>query len=92
MLEDVGIEEELEDEGFDDTGFDPTVEVLDLSSDPSSVTTSSAHIPPTSLQASAGPASSSATACPFTSPSITLAAPQHQLASVFLFFVSCFFM
>ncbi|XP_056239583.1 mucin-7-like isoform X1 [Seriola aureovittata] len=65
MLEDVGTEEELEDEGFEDTALDPTVEVLDLSSEPSSVTTSSAHIPtPTSLQASAGPASAIAPASP----------------------------
>ncbi|CAK6969144.1 piggyBac transposable element-derived protein 4-like [Scomber scombrus] len=75
MLEDVGTEEELEDEGFEDAGLDPTVDMLDLLSDPASVTTSSAHSPsPTSLQLehntmSSGPtavASSRASADPLT--------------------------
>lgn len=62
LLEDVGTEEELEDEGFDDTGLDPTVELLDLS-DPAPVTTSSAHTPtPTSIQPSPGPAVTTVTA------------------------------
>ena len=47
----VEAEEKLEDEGFEDAGFDPTFEVMDLSSDPSPVTSSSVHIPPTSLKA-----------------------------------------
>ena len=60
MLEDVGTEEELEDEGFEDAGLDPTVGLLDPSSGPSPATTSSTVIPtPTSLQATSGPAGSS---------------------------------
>ncbi|KAK2874519.1 hypothetical protein Q8A67_021672 [Cirrhinus molitorella] len=56
MLEDVGTEEELEDEGFEDSGLDPTIGLLDPSSDPSPVTTSSAIIStPISLQTTAGP-------------------------------------
>lgn len=56
MLEDVGTEEELEDEGFEDADLDPTIELLDPSSGPSPATTSSVVIPtPTSLQATAGP-------------------------------------
>ncbi len=66
MLEDAGTEEELEDEGFDDSGLDPTVELLDPSPGPSPATTSSAVIPtPTSLQTTArpsGPASDITTA------------------------------
>jgi hypothetical protein len=66
MLEDVGTEEELEDEGFEDSGLDPTVGLLDPSPGPSPGTTSSAVIPtPTSLQTAAqpsGPASTVTTA------------------------------
>ncbi|TKS65405.1 hypothetical protein D9C73_027938 [Collichthys lucidus] len=70
LLEDVGTEEELEDEGFEDSGLDPTVELLDLS-DPAPVTTSSSTTPtPTSLQPSPGPAVS------------TLTAPEQQLAQL----------
>lgn len=84
MLEDVEAEEKLEDEGFEDTGFDPYVEVLDRSSDPSPVTSSPAHIPPTSLKAFASPAAPAATACPSLSPPTTLMAPQEQLVNVFM--------
>ncbi|XP_072219001.1 uncharacterized protein [Leuresthes tenuis] len=67
LLEDVGTEEELEDEGFEESGLDPTVELLDLS-DPAPVTTSSARTStPTSLQPSPGP------------PVSTLTAPEQQL-------------
>lgn len=57
MLEDVGTEEELEDEGFIDADLDPTIGQLDQSSGPSPATTSSSIIIPTpiSLQATAGP-------------------------------------
>jgi len=56
MLEDVGTEEDLEDEGFEDAGMDPTVELLDPSSDPSPATMSSAVIP-TPTAGPSGPAS-----------------------------------
>lgn len=56
MLEDVGTEEELEDEGFEDADLDPTIELLDAPSCPSPATTSTVIIPnPTFLQATAGP-------------------------------------
>ncbi|RXN37609.1 hypothetical protein ROHU_001892 [Labeo rohita] len=55
MLEDVGTEEELEDEGFEDSSLDLTAGLLD----PSPATTSSAVIPtPSSLQTTAGPSAS----------------------------------
>lgn len=70
LLEDVGPEEELDDEGFEESGLDPTVEQLDLS-DPAPVTTSSAHTPtPTSLQPSPGSAVS------------ILTAPEQQLVII----------
>ncbi|CAL8358910.1 unnamed protein product [Lota lota] len=56
MLEDVGAEKELEEEGFEDTGLEATIGQLDLSSGPSHVTTSSAGIPtPNPLQATVVP-------------------------------------
>ncbi|RXN08810.1 hypothetical protein ROHU_011351 [Labeo rohita] len=55
MLEDVGTEEELEDEGFEDSSLDPIAGLLD----PSPATISSAVIPtPSSLQTTAGPSAS----------------------------------
>ncbi|XP_016408310.1 transmembrane protein 108-like [Sinocyclocheilus rhinocerous] len=56
MLENVGTEEELDFEDFEDSGLDPTDGLLDPSSGPSPATTSSAVIPtPTSLQTTARP-------------------------------------
>ncbi len=80
MLEDVGTQEMLEDEGFEDSGLDPTVGLLDTSPGPSPDTTSSAVIPtPTSLQTSArpsGPASA-----------ITTAALEQQLVIMLVTFL-----
>ncbi len=80
MLEDVGTQEELEDEGFEDSGLDPTVGLLDTSPGPSPATTSSAVIPtPTSLQTTArpsGPASA-----------ITTAALEQQLVIMLVTFL-----
>ncbi|KAL1265146.1 hypothetical protein QQF64_003173 [Cirrhinus molitorella] len=80
MLEDVGTEEELADEGFVDSGLDPTIGLLDPSSGPSPATTSSAIIStPTSLQTTAGPSISLATtptSSPSELPAMTPAAPQ----------------
>ncbi|XDV31500.1 hypothetical protein PO909_002491 [Leuciscus waleckii] len=77
MLEDVGTEEELEDEGFEDADLDPTVGLLDPSAGPSPATTSSAVIPtPTSLQATSGPAGPSRPAS-----DITTAALEQRLVA-----------
>ncbi|XP_060927146.1 uncharacterized protein LOC133001557 [Limanda limanda] len=51
MLEDVCAEEQLEDEGFEDAVLDPTIERLDLSSDPSPTSFSA----PSSLHPTAAP-------------------------------------
>lgn len=70
LLEDLGTEEELEDDGFEESGLDPTVGLLDPSN-PDPVTTSSAHAPtPTSAQTTPGPAVS------------ILTAPEQQLAII----------
>ncbi len=80
MLEDVGTQEELEDEGFEDSGLDPTVGLLDTSPGPSPATTSSAVIPtPTSLQTTARPSGHAS--------AITTAALEQQLVIMLVTFL-----
>ncbi|XP_053276425.1 uncharacterized protein LOC128438075 [Pleuronectes platessa] len=67
MLEDVCPEEQLEDEGFEDALLDPTIEQLDLSSDPSPTSFST----PSSLHPTAAP--------PRPGCSSTAAASEHHL-------------
>lgn len=73
-------QEELEDEGFEDGGLNPTSGLLDFTD--LSVTTSSACIQtPTSLQATSGPSGPASDVAP--------AAPEQQLMIIL---VTCFCM
>ncbi|XP_060943163.1 uncharacterized protein LOC133020572 [Limanda limanda] len=67
MLEDVCLEEQLENAGLDPTQYDPTIELLDLSSDPSPTSSST----PSSLHTTASP--------PRPGCSSTAAASEHHL-------------
>lgn len=87
MLEDVGSEEELQDEGFEDGGVDPTIELMEFtasSSVPSAATTTSTCIneTPTSPQAAVSTVAATSPRLPATDAS--LATPGKQLVTIFV--------
>ncbi|KAM9495307.1 uncharacterized protein Hap1MRO34_017081 isoform 2-T2 [Clarias gariepinus] len=84
MLEDVGSEEELQDEGFEDGGVDPTIELMEFtasSSVSSAATTTSTCIneTPTSPQAAVSTVAATSPRLPATDAS--LATPGKQLTN-----------